>query len=101
MAARWRCCSGANGCRASIAATPTRRSRRPAMTFLRRERKALAHALAQQLDLENAPDLLAGEDADEIVGAGHGLAIDRDQHVARDQAGAPGRARRLDRDGHD
>src|ERR1700688_2377003 len=80
MARRWPCCSAANGSvrSAAGAALRVRGSRRPALALLRRERQLLARALAQELDLHATADLLPGEQADEIVGAGHRLTVERE-----------------------
>jgi len=46
-------------------------------------------ATAQRLDLDLAPDLLAGEEADEIVGSGDRLAVERQDDVAGELAKLP------------
>ena len=40
-------------------------------------------ALAQDLNLHRAVDLFAREQSDEIIGAGNGNPVEREDHVAR------------------
>ena len=69
--------------------------------IFRHQRQRPPASLPNQRDFDRSSDHLAGQDADEIVGAGHRLLIDRDQHVAGQQSGAFGRALRLDARDHD
>ena len=62
--------------------------------LLRHEREHAVAAVVQRLDLDRAPDFLAGEDADEVVRAGDRSAVERQDDVAGDEprrsAGLPG-----------
>jgi hypothetical protein len=52
------------------------------------KRYRTAAAIVQRLDLDGASDLLAGEDADEVVRAGDRGAVERQDDVAGGDAGA-------------
>src|SRR5271166_1806393 len=57
-------------------------------------------AVAQRVDFDRAPDLLAREHADEVVRAGDGGAVERKDDVARAQICALRRTARLDTRNH-
>src|SRR6266567_985001 len=69
--------------------------------LLRHDRPGLQLAAAQRLDLHGPPDLVARQDAHEVIRARDLGAVKADDDVARLEACAVGRAVRLDRCDHD
>src|SRR5260370_1443271 len=69
--------------------------------LLRHQGEHAPIAVVQRFHLDRAADLLAREDADEIVCPGDRGAVERQDDVAGDEPGPFGRAARLDRGDHD
>ena len=68
--------------------------------LVRHQRESPPAATVQDLDLDPASDLLACKHANEIVGAGHGESVKRQDDIAEHKTGPFGRASRLDRGDH-
>ena len=68
--------------------------------LVRHQRERPPAATMQDLDLDPASDLLAWKHANEIVGAGHGESVKRQDDIAGHKTGPLGRASWLDRGDH-